>query len=81
LKVFIDVLTFMQIGSEEGSGLEKICFAPLTSHFTGPPHVGQCAVQSVWGYFQDNEELFNETETDPEGFVVNYLDHFVKCTQ
>ncbi|PNF25098.1 hypothetical protein B7P43_G01990, partial [Cryptotermes secundus] len=70
-----------KIGSEEGSGLEKICFAPLTSQFTGPPHVRQCAVQSVWGYFQDSEELFNETETDPEGFVVNYLDHFVKCTQ
>jgi len=71
----------MQIGSGEGSGLEKICYAPLTSQFTGPPRITQCVVQSVWGYFQDSEEIFDDTETDAEGFVVNYLDHFVKCTQ
>jgi len=71
----------VQIGSGESSGLEKICYAPLTSQFTGPPHTTQCIVQSVWGYFQDNEETFDDTDTDAEGFVVNYLDHFVKCTQ
>jgi hypothetical protein len=77
----IDILILTQIGKEEGSGLEKICFAPLTSQFTGPPHVEQCVVQSVWGYFQNSEDTFDETDIDPEGFVVNYLDHFVKCTQ
>jgi len=71
----------VQIGSGESSGLAKICFAPLTSQFTGPPYIEQCGVQSVWGYFQDSEDIFDETDTDPEGFVVNYLDHFVKCTQ
>jgi Niemann-Pick C1 protein len=70
-----------EIGSGESSGLAKICFAPLTSQFTGPPYIEQCGVQSVWGYFQDSEDIFDETDTDPEGFVVNYLDHFVKCTQ
>jgi Niemann-Pick C1 protein len=71
----------MQIGSGEGSGLEKICYAPLTSQFTGPLVIEQCVLQSVWGYFQGSEENFDHTETDAEGFVVNYLDHIVMCTQ
>lgn len=61
--------------------LEEICFAPLTSPFTGPTTTDKCVVQSVWGYFQNSEEIFNETSEDPEGFVKNYLDHFKACTQ
>ncbi|XP_069696663.1 NPC intracellular cholesterol transporter 1 isoform X2 [Periplaneta americana] len=71
----------VEIGKANGNGLEKICFAPLTSPFTGPPRVGQCVVQSIWGYFQDDLGTFEDTEVDPEGFLVNYLDHIIKCTQ
>nr|CAD7444918.1 unnamed protein product [Timema bartmani] len=69
------------IGASDGGGLEKICFAPLTSTFTGPTIISQCTVQSIWGYFQDDVSLFNETDTDAEGFTVDYLDHIKACTQ
>nr|CAD7570043.1 unnamed protein product [Timema californicum] len=69
------------IGASDGGGLEKICFAPLTSSFTGPTIISQCTVQSIWGYFQDDMSLFNETDTDAEGFTVDYLDHIKACTQ
>lgn len=70
-----------QLESEHGHTLEEICFAPLTSHFTGPAKVSDCTVQSVWGYFQDDEDTFNEESTDDDGYVSNYLDHFSACFQ
>ncbi|XP_054268696.1 NPC intracellular cholesterol transporter 1-like [Macrosteles quadrilineatus] len=64
------------LGHAEGAGLEKICFAPLTSPFTGPTRLSQCVVQSIWGYYSNDLDEFN-TE-DPNN---NYLDHFIKCSQ
>ncbi|XP_067002483.2 NPC intracellular cholesterol transporter 1 [Anabrus simplex] len=69
------------LGQDEGKGLENICLAPLSSPFTGPVTVSDCVVQSIWGYYQDDIDTFNETDIDPEGNVVNYLDHFKICTQ
>ncbi|XP_063244336.1 NPC intracellular cholesterol transporter 1 isoform X2 [Bacillus rossius redtenbacheri] len=69
------------LGVSDGEGLERICFAPMTSVFTGPTQLSQCVVQSVWGYFQDDEDYFNETDTDAYGFTINYLDHIKKCSQ
>ncbi|XP_043485324.1 NPC intracellular cholesterol transporter 1 isoform X2 [Leptopilina heterotoma] len=61
--------------------LADICFAPLTSPYSGPTTVSKCTIQSIWGYYQDDLETFNETSEDKNGFVVNYLDHFKECTQ
>lgn len=36
-------------------------------------------LQSVWGYFQDDLELFDETDVDAQNFTINYLDKFLKC--
>ena len=69
------------MGREEENGLEKICYAPMTSPFLGPTKVNQCVVQSIWGYYQDDIDTFNESDEDEEGYVVNYLDHFKACTQ
>ena len=81
LKLNKFVLLLFQLGEDEGNGLEKICFAALHSPYTGPTQRSQCVVQSLWGYFQDDVDLFNDTSTDSEGFTVNYLDHIMKCLQ
>ncbi|XP_049770366.1 NPC intracellular cholesterol transporter 1-like isoform X1 [Schistocerca cancellata] len=70
-----------QLGQDEGQGLEKICYAPLTEAGKPATHTSQCIVQSVWGYFQDDEEKFEEVDEDIEGFEVNYMDHIKMCTQ
>lgn len=59
--------------------MEKICFAPLSSEFTGPVQPKDCVVQSIWGYFQDDLERFEETDTDSKGFEITYLDALMKC--
>ncbi|XP_071630654.1 NPC intracellular cholesterol transporter 1 isoform X2 [Temnothorax longispinosus] len=60
--------------------LANICFAPLTGPFTGPTTVSQCAIQSIWGYWQDDLEKFEDS--DQEGnYTINYLDHFRVCSQ
>lgn len=66
---------------EEDNSLKDICFAPLSSPFTGPVTTSQCVVQSLWGYFQDDMETFNETDIDSDGYETNYLDHIKKCSQ
>ncbi|XP_049962855.1 NPC intracellular cholesterol transporter 1-like [Schistocerca serialis cubense] len=68
------------LGQSDGVGLEKICFAPLTSPFTGPAQVSDCAVQSIWGYYQDDLDTFNST-SEESNYTVNYLDHFKACSQ
>lgn len=69
------------LGADDDTGLEKICFAPLSSPFEEPITTEKCVVQSIWGYFQDDVDSFDETEVDPEGFETNYLDRFKSCTQ
>lgn len=67
------------LGADTDHSLEKICFAPLSSEFRGPVQVNDCVVQSIWGYFQDDVELFEEESEDSKGFTINYLDALVKC--
>ncbi|XP_043265268.1 NPC intracellular cholesterol transporter 1 isoform X2 [Colletes gigas] len=69
-----------QIVTPNNYTLANICFAPLTSPFTGPPTVSQCVIQSIWGYWQDSVENFNAT-SDEDNYTVNYLDHFRVCSQ
>ncbi|XP_070495795.1 NPC intracellular cholesterol transporter 1 isoform X3 [Chironomus tepperi] len=64
----------------DGGSLKNICFAPLRSPYIDEEvDVSQCVVQSVWGYFQDSIDTFEDTSTDPDGFTVNYLDRFLEC--
>lgn len=80
--IFIAILYFhLGIGVEENKGLEHICFAPLTSPFRQPVQISDCVIQTIWGYFDDNMDAFNETEIDDDGFEVNYLDHIKACSQ
>lgn len=71
---------FTQLGQETDEGLEKICYAPVQSEFTGPVTLDLCTVQNVWGYFQNSIENFNKKKI-VEGYEVNYLDHLYMCMQ
>lgn len=68
------------IGKGTEHGLDKICFAPLRTKGQIDTDNSECVVQSIWGYYQDSLETFNETDTDGN-YVVNYLDHFLACSQ
>ncbi|XP_033180820.1 NPC intracellular cholesterol transporter 1 homolog 1b-like [Bombus impatiens] len=70
----------LQLGQNDGEGLEHICYAPVQSEFFGPVTLDLCTVQSVWGYFQNNLTLFNKTDTS-DMYEVNYLDEMYKCVQ
>ncbi|CAL1681672.1 unnamed protein product [Lasius platythorax] len=70
----------LQLGQETDEGLEKICYAPVQSEFTGPVTLDLCTVQNVWGYFQNSIEKFNKINI-VEGYEVNYLDHLYMCMQ
>lgn len=61
-----------------GEALKEICFAPLTRP-EDELEVNHCVVQSVWGYFQNDLDIFDSTDTDQNGFTINYLDQFLKC--
>lgn len=68
-----------QLGAGTDHSLEKICYAPLRNP-GDKLEVEQCAVMSVWGYFQDDMDTFEET-SENGGFIENYLDHIMICTQ
>ena len=57
--------------------LKDICFQPLVQSDV-------CTIQSIWGYYQDNETIFDEEFEDSALMPVinrteNYLDHFIAC--
>lgn len=69
----------IDLGAGTDHSLDKICFAPLSSNFRGPVNTDDCVVQSIWGYFQDDVEKFEETDVDSKGFNTTYLDTIMKC--
>lgn len=84
--LFSYIKTKLDLGEDSNNGLEKICFAPLGSEFTGPIKLSDCVVQSIWGYFQNNEEILDDDEDDdeesddPEEFkTIEYLETLTKC--
>ncbi|XP_045477645.1 NPC intracellular cholesterol transporter 1 isoform X2 [Harmonia axyridis] len=68
------------IGEDTDFSLDKICFAPLRNN-NDKTVVSECVVQSIWGYYQDDEDIFDETGLDPKNFTTNYLDKFNICSQ
>ncbi|XP_061516670.1 NPC intracellular cholesterol transporter 1 isoform X3 [Anopheles gambiae] len=65
-------------GNNETIMLKDICFAPLSTG-AGPTGTQECVVQSLWGYFSDDMDNFNDEEEDAQGFVINYLDKLIQC--
>lgn len=76
----IDNFFNKQLGSPN-NGLEKVCFAPLVSKFSGSPKVSDCVVQSVWGYFGNELYKFNRTSRNPDRSISTYLDKLKQCFQ
>lgn len=68
------------LGQETDEGLDKICFAPML-YPNEEPVLSKCTVQSVFGYFGNSWIEFNRTGTTSQGFINNYLDKMVTCTQ
>ncbi|XP_055301385.1 NPC intracellular cholesterol transporter 1 isoform X4 [Sitodiplosis mosellana] len=79
LEVFELQNSIKMLGEGTNHSLEKICFAPLSSEFTGPVKPADCVVQSIWGYFQDDKVKFEEEDVDSKGFNITYLDTLMKC--
>ncbi|XP_034244049.1 NPC intracellular cholesterol transporter 1 isoform X2 [Thrips palmi] len=71
----------VKLGQNESKGLDKVCFAPLHTSYSGPKKVSSCFVVSIWGYYQDDVDTFETEDTDPNNFTTNYLDHFKRCSQ
>ncbi|XP_025834125.1 NPC intracellular cholesterol transporter 1 isoform X2 [Agrilus planipennis] len=69
------------IGQGTEFSYDKICYAPLRSATPKNTKVSECVVQSIWGYYQDDVDTFEQTDTDPQNFTLNYLDHFLACSQ
>ncbi|CAB3230588.1 unnamed protein product [Arctia plantaginis] len=60
----------LALGNE--TGIEDICFAPLSSPFSGPVTPDQCAIMTVFGWFQNEIEGL-ESDT--------YLDQILLCSR
>lgn len=69
------------IGNETGETLAEICFMPTSSPFSTEKSISKCVIQSIWGYYQDDLASFKANDTDPEGYPLNYLSHFLACKQ
>lgn len=60
------------MGEGTDHSLDKICFAPLSSDYRKSAGTSDCVVQSIWGYFQDDVDTFNDEDE-------NYLIKLLKC--
>ncbi|KAF7992769.1 hypothetical protein HCN44_005113 [Aphidius gifuensis] len=58
--------------------LSDVCFAPLADTFSKKVNINKCLIQSIWGYWQDNEQRFDRKKMR-QGFELNYLDYFMQC--
>ncbi|XP_052743451.1 NPC intracellular cholesterol transporter 1 isoform X1 [Bicyclus anynana] len=66
----------MALGSENTTRISDICFAPLSSPFTGPVTAQQCAVQSVWGWYENDPDQVTDYLDDNE-----YLEKIITCSK
>ncbi|XP_074041061.1 NPC intracellular cholesterol transporter 1 isoform X5 [Leptinotarsa decemlineata] len=80
LKAVLDLQQKIEsIGEGTSYSFDKICFAPLRAQGDTETSVDECTVQSIWGYYQNDIDTFEETGEDPLHYETNYLDRFVKC--
>lgn len=49
-----------EIKAIDNEALGEICFAPLRSPLKPSTDVSECAIQSIWGYFRDDEDNFQD---------------------
>lgn len=60
----------------DGTTLADICNAPLS------PQSSVCNIQSIWSYWQDEEENMKKTGFNEQTqHQDTYLDHFVLCSR
>ncbi|XP_001355048.3 NPC intracellular cholesterol transporter 1 homolog 1b [Drosophila pseudoobscura] len=68
----------MKLGLAEGEGLDKICYAPvLLAGQTAT--VDDCVIQSIYGYFQHDMDVFSNSYVDNSGYTINYLNKLEDC--
>ncbi|XP_074041077.1 NPC intracellular cholesterol transporter 1 isoform X2 [Leptinotarsa decemlineata] len=80
LKAVLDLQQKIQsIGEGTSYSFDKICFAPLRAEGDTKTSIDECTVESIWGYYQNDINTFEETGEDPLHYETNYLDRFVKC--
>lgn len=60
-----------------GTVLEDICFAPLSSESGSKKDVSNCIVQSIWGYFGNDLERLNDTDEDGNFEVSQQINFFL----
>ncbi|KAK7790449.1 hypothetical protein R5R35_009492 [Gryllus longicercus] len=77
-KTFLLEVKKLQNSLEDLAGLEEVCVAPIREQGS-VPMPDECAVLSVWGYFQNSEDLFNAVEVDPRGYIISYIDQLLSC--
>ncbi|KAK2513098.1 hypothetical protein Q9233_015728, partial [Columba guinea] len=71
--------TTVQVGDREVT-LSDICYAPLNP---AAPTLGDCCVNSVTQYFQNNSTRLSATATQNDGDTVgtvDWRDHFIYCS-
>lgn len=72
IEVFKLQQQIIDIGMDEGKGLDKICFAPVV--YPGQETmIKDCTIQSIFGYFQNDMNDFNNR--------INYLETIIRCSQ
>ena len=68
--------SIQNIQSAEGVKLNDVCHQPLY------PASTECNIQSIWGYWQDDVDKFEEVGTNfKTGHIDNYLDHLLLCSR
>lgn len=77
LEVFRLQTEIENIGQDEGAGLEHICYKPLLPTDTAP-QIKDCVVQSLFGYYKNNFEMFYLNYTY-NGVYTNYLNTMDAC--
>lgn len=71
LDVFDLQSKILELGNE--SGIQNICYAPLSSPFRGPVTSKDCVLQSVWGWWQNDKSEFSYEDNE-------HLDKILQCS-
>jgi len=70
--------SIMKLGMEDNEGLDKICYAPV--QMVGETTtIDNCAIQSIYGYFQHDMDKFENSYIDSNNYTINYLNQLEDC--